>query len=126
MEIIGLKEVKDKQVGKFSGGMKRRINLAIGVIHQPRILFLDEPTVGVDVHSKQAIISYLLDLNKSGTTLVYTSHQLSEAEIICDKIAMMDEGKMVANDTLSNLLSMHNEKNLESLFLKLTGKSLRD
>ncbi len=126
LEITGLTSVKDKQVGQFSGGMKRRINLAIGVIHKPRILFLDEPTVGVDVQSKNSIISYLQDLNKQGTTLVYTSHQLNEAEILCDKIAMIDEGKIVANDSLSNLLKVHHEKGLEGLFINLTGKSFRD
>ncbi len=126
LEVVGLTEVKNKPVGQFSGGMKRRINLAIGVIHQPRILFLDEPTVGVDVQSKHSIISYLQELNKSGTTLIYTSHQLNEAEILCDKIAMIDDGKIVANDTLSNLLNTHNESRLEGLFLNLTGKSFRD
>ena len=126
LDIIGLSDVKDKAVGQFSGGMKRRINLAIGVIHQPKILFLDEPTVGVDIQSKHAIISYLKELNKSGTTLVYTSHQLSEAEALCDRIAMIDEGKIVVNDSLNNLLNEHNQTGLEGLFLKLTGKSFRD
>ncbi len=126
LEIIGLTDVKDKPIAQFSGGMKRRINLAIGVIHRPRILFLDEPTVGVDVQSRLSIISYLKELNNSGTTLIYTSHQLNEAELLCDKIAMIDEGKIVANDTLENLLSHHNEKGLEGLFLNLTGKTFRD
>lgn len=126
LEIIGLTEVKDKPVMKFSGGMKRRVNLAIGVIHRPRILFLDEPTVGVDVQSRHAIISYLKELNSSGTTLIYTSHQLNEAELLCDRIAMIDEGKIIANDVLANLLSFHNENGLEGLFLKLTGKTFRD
>ncbi|MES2590669.1 MAG: ABC transporter ATP-binding protein [Bacteroidota bacterium] len=126
LEIIGLTDVRNKPVAQFSGGMKRRVNLAIGVIHRPRILFLDEPTVGVDVQSRTAIISYLKELNASGTTLVYSSHQLNEAELLCDRIAMIDEGKIVANDTLSNLLSLHNEKGLEGLFLKFTGKTFRD
>ncbi len=124
--IIGLTDVKDKPIAQFSGGMKRRINLAIGVMHRPRILFLDEPTVGVDVQSRLSIISYLKELNNSGTTLIYTSHQLNEAELLCDKIAMIDEGKIVANDTLANLLAHHNEKGLEGLFLNLTGKTFRD
>lgn len=126
LEIIGLTEVKDKPVRKFSGGMKRRVNLAIGVIHRPRILFLDEPTVGVDVQSRLAIIDYLKELTASGTTLVYTSHQLNEAELLCDRIALIDEGKIIANDTLASLLSSHNENGLEGLFLKLTGKAFRD
>ena len=83
LEILGLSSVGDKMLKEFSGGMKRRVNLAIGVLHQPRILFLDEPTVGVDVQSRHAIIYYLKNLNKGGTTLVYTSHQLEEADELC-------------------------------------------
>jgi ABC-2 type transport system ATP-binding protein len=126
LEILGLSDVKNKQVNKFSGGMKRRMNLAIGIIHHPSILFLDEPTVGVDVQTRHAIINYLKELNKSGTTLIYTSHQLSEAEGLCKTIALMDEGKIIAFGSLDDLLFSHNEKDLEGLFLKLTGKDYRD
>ena len=126
LEVLGLTDVRDKQVRKFSGGMKRRVNLAIGVIHEPRILFLDEPTVGVDVHTRQAIISYLKSLNEKGTTLVYTSHQLGEAEDLCNRIAMIDEGKILVHDTLNKLLTDHKEIGLEGLFINLTGKSYRD
>lgn len=126
LEILGLADVRNKQVQKFSGGMKRRVNLAIGVIHAPRILFLDEPTVGVDVHSRQAIISYLKELNKNGTTLIYTSHQLSEAEDLCDRVALIDDGKIIAHDSLHQLLSDHREEELEGLFIRLTGKMYRD
>ena len=126
LEIIGLTDVKDKPIAEFSGGMKRRINLAIGAIHRPRMLFLDEPTVGVDVQSRHSIISYLKELNDSGTTLIYSSHQLNEAELLCDKIALIDKGGIIANDTLPNLLHYHNENGLEGLFLSLTGKTFRD
>ncbi len=126
LEILGLTEVRNKQVRKFSGGMKRRLNLAIGVIHRPRILFLDEPTVGVDVQTRVAIINYLKELNKNGTTLVYTSHQLSEAEDLCEKIALLDEGKIIAHDDLTKLLAEHRQEGLEGLFLNLTGKNYRD
>ena len=126
LEVLGLADWRNKQVQKFSGGMKRRVNLAIGVIHAPRILFLDEPTVGVDVHTRKAIIHYLKELNKNGTTLIYTSHQLSEAEELCNKIALIDEGKILVHDTLEQLLLKHQEKNLEGLFIKLTGKMYAD
>lgn len=126
LEVLGLADVGHKQVQKFSGGMKRRVNLAIGVIHDPRILFLDEPTVGVDVHTRQAIISYLKELNKKGTTLIYTSHQLSEAEDLCDRIALIDDGKILVHDFLSQLLLDHREEGLEGLFINLTGKKYRD
>ena len=126
LEILGLTDVRNKPVEKFSGGMKRRINLAIGVIHQPKILFLDEPTVGVDVQTRYAIINYLKELNKNGTTLIYTSHQLNEAEGLCDKIALIDEGKIIIHDDLNTLLSQHGQNGLEDLFLNFTGKNYRN
>lgn len=126
LQVLGLKDVADKPVHRFSGGMKRRVNLAIGVIHQPKILFLDEPTVGVDVQSRHAIINYLKELNKEGSTLVYTSHQLNEAEDLCTKIALIDEGKIIAHDTLPNLMAEHKQDGLEGLFLNLTGRAYRD
>src|ERR1700749_2843980 len=105
LHILGLDDVRDKPVEKFSGGMKRRVNLAIGVIHNPEVLFLDEPSVGVDVQTRFAIIDYLKQLNDNGTTLVYTSHQLSEAEGLCDEVALIDEGKIIANNNLDVLLA---------------------
>jgi len=102
------------------------VNLAIAVMHQPRILFLDEPTVGVDVQTRHAMIDYLKALNTKGTTLVYTSHQLSEAEELCERIALIDEGKIIAHDDLDKLLAAHQQDGLEGLFLSLTGKKYRD
>jgi ABC-2 type transport system ATP-binding protein len=124
--ILGLDDVRNKQVGKFSGGMKRRVNLAIGVIHKPSILFLDEPTVGVDVQTRLAIIEYLKELNKNGTTLIYTSHQLSEAEGLCEQVALIDDGKIIAQDNLDKLLKDHKQDSLEQMFLELTGKDIRN
>ncbi len=122
-EILHLVPVKNRQIKKFSGGMKRKVNLAIGVIHQPRILFLDEPTVGVDVQTRHEIINYLKQLNANGTTLIYTSHQLNEAEELCNKIALIDNGKIIALNSLHNLLIQHQQNNLETLFIHLTGKA---
>lgn len=126
LNILGLEEVRNKQVQKFSGGMKRRVNLAIGVIHNPKILFLDEPTVGVDVQTRYAIINYLLELNKNGTTLVYTSHQLGEAEGLCEQIALIDDGKIIAHGGIDKLLRDYKQDSLEHLFLNLTGKDYRN
>jgi len=126
LHILGLEEVRDRQVQKFSGGMKRRVNLAIGVIHNPSILFLDEPTVGVDVQTRHAIISYLMELNKNGTTLIYTSHQLIEAERLCEDVALIDNGQIMAHGDLDGLLASYKEESLEHLFLKLTGKDYRN
>jgi ABC-2 type transport system ATP-binding protein len=126
LDILGLNDVRDKPVEKFSGGMKRRVNLAIGVIHEPLVLFLDEPTVGVDVQTRQAIISYLHQLNKNGTTLIYTSHQLNEAEDLCEEIAMIDQGKIITQGHIDDVLKAHDHQSLEELFINLTGKAYRD
>ena len=126
LNILGLEDVRDKPVEKFSGGMKRRVNLAIGVIHNPQVLFLDEPTVGVDVQTRHAIIDYLRKLNDNGTTLIYTSHQLSEAEGLCEQVALIDDGKIITHGNINTLLKEHESKGLEDLFIKLTGKAYRD
>jgi ABC-2 type transport system ATP-binding protein len=126
LTILGLQEVRNKEVQKFSGGMKRRVNLAIGVIHRPQVLFLDEPTVGVDVHTRNAILDYLLTLNKTGTTLIYTSHQLTEAEDLCEQIAVLDKGKLVIQGETDTLLKDHKNEDLETFFLNVTGKEYRD
>jgi ABC-2 type transport system ATP-binding protein len=126
LQVLGLTEVRNKPVQHFSGGMKRRVNLAIGVIHQPQVLFLDEPTVGVDVQTRHAIITYLKELNNKGTTLIYTSHQLSEAQELCRQIALIDEGKIIAQGQTEDLLARYRQHNLEGLFIHLTGKAYRN
>ncbi len=126
LTILGLADVRDKAVEKFSGGMKRRVNLAIGVIHNPQVLFLDEPTVGVDVQTRHAIMNYLRTLNEKGTTLIYTSHQLNEAEDLCQHIAMIDDGRIITQGDIDDVLTAHNQESLEQLFINLTGKAYRD
>lgn len=126
LEVLGLSQVANKPAIKFSGGMKSRLNLAIGVIHRPKILFLDEPTNGVDVQTRHAILEYLISLNKAGTTLIYTSHLLSEAEKLCTQVALIDEGKIIVQNDLPTLLTTHEQNGLEGLFLSLTGKNYRD
>jgi len=126
LQILGLKDVRNRQVAKFSGGMKRRVNLAIGVMHNPAILILDEPTVGVDVQTRHAIMNYLVELNKNGTTLIYTSHQLNEAEGLCNEAALIDDGKIITHGDIDKLLVDHKQESLEHLFLELTGKEYRN
>ncbi len=127
LDYLGLLKFADKQIETFSGGMKRRVNLIAGILHNPKILFLDEPTVGVDVQSKSAIIDYLKQLNKNGTTIIYTSHHLSEAQDFCTDIAIIDRGQLFAQGTPENLIrSTANANNLEDVFISLTGKELRD
>lgn len=126
LHILSLETVSNKPVNTFSGGMKRRVNLAIAVIHEPEILFLDEPTVGVDVQTRTAIIYYLKELNRKGTTLIYTSHQLKEAEDLCNQVALIDEGKIIAINDIAVLLKEHQQEGLEGLYLSLTGRAYRD
>lgn len=127
LDLLGLLKFADKPVSTFSGGMKRRVNLIAGILHKPKVLFLDEPTVGVDVHSKTAIIDYLKALNQSGTTIIYTSHHLAEAEDFCTDIAILDQGQIYAQATPSALIeSVTDARNLEDVFISLTGKALRD
>jgi ABC-2 type transport system ATP-binding protein len=122
LTIMGLNEVRNKAIATFSGGMKRKVNLAIAVLHQPKILFLDEPTVGVDVQTRHEIINYLKQLNSNGTTLIYTSHQLNEAQTLCNKVALIDDGKIIACNHLDALLAEYKQEKLEGLFLYITGK----
>jgi ABC-2 type transport system ATP-binding protein len=127
LDFLGLLKFADKRIETFSGGMKRRVNLIAGILHNPKILFLDEPTVGVDVQSKNAIIDYLKELNKNGTTIIYTSHHLSEAQDFCTDIAIIDRGKLYAQGTPESLIrAIPNANNLEDVFISLTGKELRD
>lgn len=127
LDFLGLLQFADRRVETFSGGMKRRVNLIAGILHEPKILFLDEPTVGVDVQSKNAIIEYLLRLNSNDTTIVYTSHHLAEAQEFCTDIAIVDQGSVFAKNTPQALIAQTpNAKDLEDVFLSLTGKGLRD
>lgn len=127
LDFLGLLKFADKRIETFSGGMKRRVNLIAGILHNPKILFLDEPTVGVDVHSKNVIIDYLKQLNTTGTTIIYTSHHLSEAQDFCTDIAIVDRGIIYAEGTPKDLiLATKNARDLEDVFISLTGKELRD
>src|SRR5581483_7175363 len=117
LKHFGLEEHANKFVGKFSGGMKRRINLIAGILHEPRILFLDEPTVGVDVQSRNVIIEHLKELNQKGCTIIYTSHLMEEAENLCTEIAIIDDGSIIAGGDPKQMIKEKQADNLETLFL---------
>jgi len=126
-EIMGLSKFANKKTATFSGGMKRRVNLIAGILHQPKVLFLDEPTVGVDVQSKNVIIDHLKYLNEKGTTIVYTSHHLNEAEVFCTRVAIIDNGEIIVEGVPSELINNQAAaNNLEDVFLAKTGNALRD
>jgi ABC-2 type transport system ATP-binding protein len=127
LHIFGLSEKRNKLVNTFSGGMKKRLNLIAALLHQPRLIILDEPTAGVDVQSRNMILDFLIDLKSHGTTIIYSSHVLEEAERICSHLGIIDEGKLISEGTRMDIMHKHNDcKNLEQVFLKLTGKSIRD
>ncbi|WP_299901627.1 ABC transporter ATP-binding protein [uncultured Aquimarina sp.] len=127
LEALGLLPFADKKIKTFSGGMKRRVNLIAGILHDPKLLFLDEPTVGVDVQSKQAITAKLKELNATGTTIIYTSHHLREAQDLCSLVGIIDSGKIIAENTPAKLISdTKDARNLEDVFIELTGRELRD
>jgi ABC-2 type transport system ATP-binding protein len=127
MAIFGLERFARKKISSFSGGMKRRVNLIAGLLHSPKILFLDEPTAGIDVQSKIVILDYLHEINRKGTTIIYTSHYMEEAENLCSRVSIIDRGRIVSTGNPKELVAEHPEfKNLENLFLHLTGKGLRD
>jgi len=118
LERMDLGRFAKKRVDTFSGGMKRRVNLLAGTLHNPKVLFLDEPTVGVDVKSKNTIITYLKELNQGGTTIVYTSHHMVEAQEFCTRIAFIESGKIVKEGSPKQLIdSVAQARNLEDVFI---------
>jgi ABC-2 type transport system ATP-binding protein len=129
LEVIGLAERAKSKVAKFSGGMKRRLNLGIALMGNPEMLFLDEPTVGIDPQSRNNIFDTIESLRKKGMTILYTTHYMEEANRLCDKVAIMDGGTIIALDTplaLRSRLGPPEAVTLEDVFLKMTGRSLRD
>jgi len=107
LRIVSLTERADQPIETFSGGMKRRVNIAAGLVHQPRLLFLDEPTVGVDPQSRNHIFESVLRLNRErGMSIIYTSHYMEEVELLCSRAAIIDEGRIVALDTIKNLIGL--------------------
>ena len=127
IEIFGITNKTHDRVSTFSGGMKRRLNLITGILHTPKILFLDEPTVGIDVQSRTLIIDYLKSINKLGTTIIYTSHHMDEAEKFCTRVAIIDMARIIVEGTPNKLINNYNScNNLEDIFLEITGRNLRD
>jgi len=107
LRIVALTDRADEPIEKYSGGMKRRINIAAGMVHQPKLLFLDEPTVGVDPQSRNHIFESVLRLNRErGMSILYTSHYMEEVERLCTRVAIVDQGKIIAMDTVENLVSI--------------------
>jgi ABC-2 type transport system ATP-binding protein len=133
LHFVGLYDRRKELVKKFSGGMQRRVNMAIALMHKPAFLMMDEPTVGVDPQSRENIFETIEQLRDQGTTILYTTHYMEEAERLCDRLAIMNEGKIIALGTLEQLLALRDQQRevqrphgLQELFIQLTGKTLRD
>ncbi len=128
LQMAGLLDRRHDLVRTFSGGMQRRLNLAAGLLHSPALVLLDEPTVGVDPQSRNHLFETLLRLKSEGLSLLYTTHYMEEAQRLCDRIAIMNEGIIVATGTPGELATEIGDANanLEDVFLHLTGRRLRD
>jgi ABC-2 type transport system ATP-binding protein len=107
LEIAGLSQRRKERVSKYSGGMKRRLNMVCSLLHEPQLLLLDEPTVGVDPQSRNSIFDTIEAMKKQGRTIIYTTHYMEEAERLCDRVAILDRGKILDMDTVHNLIARH-------------------
>jgi ABC-2 type transport system ATP-binding protein len=127
MELVELWDRKDSLVKTFSGGMKRRLEIARGLLHHPKILFLDEPTLGLDPQTRNLMWNYIKNVNnKEDMTIFFTTHYMEEAEKMAERIAIIDRGKIIATGTTEDLKRQTKTKSLEEAFLKLTGSAIRE
>jgi ABC-2 type transport system ATP-binding protein len=137
MELLNKVNLVDKanaKANELSGGQKQRFSIACALVNNPLVLFLDEPTTGLDPQAKRSLWDLVLDLNKTGMTIVLTTHNMEEAQILCQRIAIMDYGKIIAEDTPQNLILQYAPDkqrevisgNMEDVFIALTGHGLRD
>jgi len=110
LSFVGLEDRAKDRVATYSGGMKRRLNLAAAIVHDPQIVVLDEPTVGVDPQSRNLVFDKVIELRRAGRTLVYSTHYMEEAERLCDRVAILDRGRLLALDTVEGLLRAHGER----------------
>lgn len=118
LEFVGLASVRKKISGQFSGGMKRRLNMACAIAHTPKIIIMDEPTVGIDPQSRNHILNSVKQLRNEGSTIIYTSHYMEEVDDICDRIAIMDHGKIIAEGNSEYLKSLVSDQNIYSITIK--------
>jgi len=126
IERVGLLDDADRRVSKYSGGMKRRVSIAMALVHDPQIVLLDEPTVGMDPQSRRAIWDFIAELRDGGKTIVITTHYMEEADELCDRVGVIDHGRLIALGPPTDLRSAHGARNLEDVFIQLTGRTIRE
>jgi ABC-2 type transport system ATP-binding protein len=123
---MGLFEDAKRRAAKYSGGMKRRLSLILALIHDPQVIFLDEPTVAMDPQSRHAVWGFIQELKTQNKTIILTTHYMEEAEALCDRVGIIDHGKLIALGTPKELIQKNNVKNLEEVFIQLTGRNIRE
>jgi len=123
---MGLEQDAKRKAGKYSGGMKRRLSLILALIHDPQIAFLDEPTVAMDPQSRHAVWDFVKELKAQGKTIILTTHYMEEAEELCDRVGIIDHGKLIAIGSPKKLIAENGAINLEEVFIKLTGRNIRE
>jgi ABC-2 type transport system ATP-binding protein len=129
LTFVGLWDKRKEKPAMFSGGMKRRLNIACAIAHMPKLLIMDEPTVGIDPQSRNHILETIKTLNQQGTSVIYVSHYMEEVDAICNRIVLMDEGVIIEDENKEELKRKYQEKgfhSLEEIFLSITGTQLRD
>jgi ABC-2 type transport system ATP-binding protein len=123
---LGLLDDAKRKAGKYSGGMKRRLSLLLALIHDPQIAFLDEPTVAMDPQSRHAVWDFIKELKNQGKTIILTTHYMEEAEKLCDRVGIIDHGRLIALGSPKELTMKYNARNLEEVFIQLTGRNIRE
>jgi len=123
---MGLLDDAKRKAGKYSGGMKRRLSLLLALIHDPQIIFLDEPTEAMDPQSRHAVWDFIKELKNHGKTIILTTHHMEEAEELCDRVGIIDHGRLIALGSPKELTSKNNARNLEEVFIQLTGRNIRE
>ncbi|MDG6998858.1 MAG: ATP-binding cassette domain-containing protein [Nitrososphaerota archaeon] len=126
LEKVGLAEDANRKAGKYSGGMKRRVCIAMALVQDPRIIFLDEPTVGMDPQSRRAVWDFIVELKDKNKTILLTTHYMEEAEQLCDEVGIIDHGSLIELGSPENLKSKYAAKDLEAVFIQLTGRTIRE
>jgi ABC-2 type transport system ATP-binding protein len=126
LEKVGLLDEAKRRVSKYSGGMKRRVSIAMALVTDPKVVLLDEPTVGMDPQARRAVWDFVLELRDAGKTIVLTTHYMEEAEELCDEVGIIDHGRLIELGSPGDLKTKYQARDLEDVFIRLTGRRIRE